>query len=392
MYATKIIEAFNAGLLDVSPNDDPNGGTTLRLYLAEKLRCDPMRITKKFSGPLCLGKRLFRTPGALVGPDVADRIVQDLKVLEKAFLARMEAEAKSRRARFNSVAKIPSADATRKWIDLIAARDTGLLYGQDMTDSASIAASFSGATSDIRYNNSQAPQSQRRLQAPSNAQSLPDHFTSSAGAGPNYSYVQQSVQPVPTARAVSGPDYSAAAAMGFVQDGGRKRSHEEASTFSDIESKYAMYQSPEYSGHTVPTMWVSAPGRENTYSVFKQMRVGDGVVYQAPRPGPGARLVVVEDVAEWPLQAFAPPQRAEAVRVRTVDRKYISDEDEMAAMSLLGFTSGGANACASSNISTPVPREIGAISVLPTASLVVQSRDSSRKDSGPILDPTCEPI
>lgn len=32
---------------------------TLRGYLAEKLNCDPMRITKKYAGAACLGKRTF---------------------------------------------------------------------------------------------------------------------------------------------------------------------------------------------------------------------------------------------------------------------------------------------------------------------------------------------
>lgn len=38
------IRDFNAGYLDASP------GTTLRTFLSDKLQCDPMRITKKFTG------------------------------------------------------------------------------------------------------------------------------------------------------------------------------------------------------------------------------------------------------------------------------------------------------------------------------------------------------
>ncbi len=51
-YATAIIDQFTAGNVDITE------GTTLRAYLAEKLNCDPMRITKKFNGPDCLGKRV----------------------------------------------------------------------------------------------------------------------------------------------------------------------------------------------------------------------------------------------------------------------------------------------------------------------------------------------
>ena len=49
----RVIQDFNAGYLDAP------AGTTLRTYLSEKLQCDPMRITKKFTGDACIGKRVF---------------------------------------------------------------------------------------------------------------------------------------------------------------------------------------------------------------------------------------------------------------------------------------------------------------------------------------------
>ena len=52
-YVARIINAFNIGYLDAP------AGTTLRSYLSEKLHCDPMRITKKFTGESCIGKRIF---------------------------------------------------------------------------------------------------------------------------------------------------------------------------------------------------------------------------------------------------------------------------------------------------------------------------------------------
>ena len=52
-YVTSVITDFNAGVLRAPP------GTTLRTYLSEKLNCDPMRITKKFTGELAIGKRVF---------------------------------------------------------------------------------------------------------------------------------------------------------------------------------------------------------------------------------------------------------------------------------------------------------------------------------------------
>lgn len=52
-YVEKIIVCFNKGTLDAP------AGVTLRSYLSEKLNCDPMRITKKFTGTTAIGKRLF---------------------------------------------------------------------------------------------------------------------------------------------------------------------------------------------------------------------------------------------------------------------------------------------------------------------------------------------
>ena len=50
-YTSRIIHYFNTGLLNLPE------GATLRSYLAEKLNCDPMRITKKYAGAACLGRR-----------------------------------------------------------------------------------------------------------------------------------------------------------------------------------------------------------------------------------------------------------------------------------------------------------------------------------------------
>ena len=45
-YVERVIRDFNGGLLDAAP------GTPVcwRSYLSDKLNCDPMRITKKFTG------------------------------------------------------------------------------------------------------------------------------------------------------------------------------------------------------------------------------------------------------------------------------------------------------------------------------------------------------
>ena len=58
-YALAEIHNFNSGYQDASP------GITLRSYLSEKLQCNPMRITKKFTGDASIGKKVIRFSCAL---------------------------------------------------------------------------------------------------------------------------------------------------------------------------------------------------------------------------------------------------------------------------------------------------------------------------------------
>lgn len=53
-YTARMIRDFRLGMLGVAD------GTTLRCYLAKALRCDPMRITKKFAGREAIGKQVYR--------------------------------------------------------------------------------------------------------------------------------------------------------------------------------------------------------------------------------------------------------------------------------------------------------------------------------------------
>ncbi|RHY84648.1 hypothetical protein DYB31_006996 [Aphanomyces astaci] len=84
-FAEQMAHYFKEGLLPLEK------GTMLRMYLAEKLNCEPMRITKKFTGDECIGKQIFRPmPWS---PAVEQRIqdaITDLEGLEKAYLARIE--------------------------------------------------------------------------------------------------------------------------------------------------------------------------------------------------------------------------------------------------------------------------------------------------------------
>lgn len=87
-YTNKIIEMFNNSLLQL-PSE--SNGITLRTYLAEKLNCDPMRITKKYAGASCLGKRVYHaTLNSRVNPDVLAQAQNELAELEIKFKEKVE--------------------------------------------------------------------------------------------------------------------------------------------------------------------------------------------------------------------------------------------------------------------------------------------------------------
>lgn len=88
-YTEKVIQHFSSGLLTLPE------GMTLRSYLAEKLNCDPMRITKKFAGSSCLGKRINRagankTSATATATD-AEMAFKELAYYETRFRLRVEA-------------------------------------------------------------------------------------------------------------------------------------------------------------------------------------------------------------------------------------------------------------------------------------------------------------
>mmetsp|Transcript_26787 Transcript_26787/g.61612 ORF Transcript_26787/g.61612 Transcript_26787/m.61612 type:complete len:460 (-) Transcript_26787:162-1541(-) len=78
-YVARVIQDFNLGYLKAP------AGTTLRSYLSEKLQCDPMRITKKFTGDACIGKRVFHpavptTAATLAAMKQAQAELEDLEL------------------------------------------------------------------------------------------------------------------------------------------------------------------------------------------------------------------------------------------------------------------------------------------------------------------------
>ena len=105
-----MIEAFNLGLLDSS-----NAGLTLRAFLSKRLNCDPMRISKKFTGVDCTGKRTYKEGDQTN----AEAIRAELAELEKLFNQKMEqinlAHSKSKQSpsalEFDHIVSTPAIDA-----------------------------------------------------------------------------------------------------------------------------------------------------------------------------------------------------------------------------------------------------------------------------------------
>ena len=65
-------------------------GTTLRTYLSKSLNCDPMRITKKFTGDSCIGKRVFVAQVQHSGNIASIQQAQkELKILRQMWIERL---------------------------------------------------------------------------------------------------------------------------------------------------------------------------------------------------------------------------------------------------------------------------------------------------------------
>lgn len=80
-YANRLIHEFRCGSLAL-PNN-----ITLREFLSKLLRCDPMRITKKFEGDNSLRKVVYKR---MADDGVAHVIRGEIRLLEGAFLERLE--------------------------------------------------------------------------------------------------------------------------------------------------------------------------------------------------------------------------------------------------------------------------------------------------------------
>ncbi|CAH0487754.1 unnamed protein product [Peronospora farinosa] len=95
-YCDRLIEEFKKGNLPLSE------GTTLRTFLSKLLNCDPMRISKKYTGDQCIGKIIFRRRDDEVAKDDIENIRKDLAELEKTYLEREQYNQRRREKRLES--------------------------------------------------------------------------------------------------------------------------------------------------------------------------------------------------------------------------------------------------------------------------------------------------
>ena len=121
----RLIHFFNQGQLA-----DLSEGTTMRAFLSERLRCEPMRVTKKLHGSKGLGKRVYRRSkeATTASMDVA---TYELAVLESRLTAKLttdpkgankltlagvaEATAVAYVAGWEGAAKLPAPPPQRGW-------------------------------------------------------------------------------------------------------------------------------------------------------------------------------------------------------------------------------------------------------------------------------------
>ena len=90
-------------------------GTTLRVFLAERLNCDAMRITKKFAGEEAIGKQVYRPRPYDIDSPTCLKLSKEIARLEKSFLIKLEQVLErraQRKARTSKKRSISSSNGT----------------------------------------------------------------------------------------------------------------------------------------------------------------------------------------------------------------------------------------------------------------------------------------
>jgi hypothetical protein len=97
-----------SGTLDVPD------GTTLRTHLSSILNCDPMRITKKFTGDSCIGKRVFQPLSRFVlNCDASNSTSTSADVVNKEIVGNSHSTGTGSDSKYPAV----DGDKSRKYLD-----------------------------------------------------------------------------------------------------------------------------------------------------------------------------------------------------------------------------------------------------------------------------------
>jgi len=100
-FTERIIEDFSIGILDLKQ------GTTLRNFLSSILNCDPMRITKKYTGDLSIGKRVFMRANLMtISPEFLEKRKYELQNLKDTWFRALIRAEKERREQFLEKGKL----------------------------------------------------------------------------------------------------------------------------------------------------------------------------------------------------------------------------------------------------------------------------------------------
>jgi len=84
-YATKVIHYFCLGLFTLP------AGKTLRTFLADKLSCNPMRVTKRFAGASSLSREIHSScDRPQFTPQEIEAARMEIESLEESFLLTLE--------------------------------------------------------------------------------------------------------------------------------------------------------------------------------------------------------------------------------------------------------------------------------------------------------------
>ncbi|KAF0693769.1 Aste57867_15268 [Aphanomyces stellatus] len=121
-YTARLIHDFSAGILA-----DVENGTTMRSWLSTKLRCCPMRISKKFVGEQSIGKRMFERNETRVLEMTADEKARGAAEMEGLYVdfceswvreerERLESKTNGTRKRKRSKPSAPSKKDTKKMV------------------------------------------------------------------------------------------------------------------------------------------------------------------------------------------------------------------------------------------------------------------------------------